>query len=88
MGLQIMGLSLLVALQEWLNVGLGLMLILPSQRLILISRWLILGDLLLILDLLLLSLPINVDIELLPCQVCRMPGLEDRNGLEEGVLRS
>ena len=84
MGLQIMGLSLLVALQEWLNVGLGLglMLILPSQRLILISRRLILGDLLLILNLLLLSLPINVDIELLPCQVCRMPGLEDRNGLE------
>lgn len=91
MGLQIMGLSLLllVALQEWLNVGgLGLMLILPSQRLILIGRGLILGDLLLILDLLLLSLPVNVDIELLPRQVCRVPGLEDRNGLEQGVLRS
>ena len=60
----------------------------PSQRLILIRRLLILGDLLLILDLLLLSLPVNVDIELLPRQVCRVPGLEDRNGLEQGVLRS
>ena len=48
----------------------------PSQRLILIRRLLILGDLLLILDLLLLSLlPVNVDVELLSCQGCRAPGL-------------
>ena len=61
----------------------------PSQRLILISCWLILGDLLLILDLLLLSLllPVDVDIELLSRQVCRVPGLENRNGLQERVLR-
>jgi len=62
----------------------------PSQRLILISRRLVLGDLLLILNLLLLSLllmSVNVDVELLSCQGCRVPGLEDRNGLQEGVLR-
>ena len=89
MGLQIMGLDLL-ALQEWLKVGgLGLMLMLmTSQMLILVSCQLVMRNLLLILGLLLLlCLAIDVHIELLPGQVRRLPGLENRDRLEQGVLR-